>query len=271
MDIAPRCRVAYNNLLLRAGLARTLSLLPEKTYIRYFPGNIVYVNKVRGTNLEDVLIYTLGEDRVNSYVRAETGTMSIDPANNVLTVRLFNLNRIFFTQDRNVPQLFSSGEWEFSYTNVAARMTRKLDVTDMTFQQLREERRNLEQALSLPAFDRKAGAQATHDKTRQAGSPRKKDLAMPIEVQLHRQVAFSFACVAFTLVGIPLGIRAHRRETTFGVAVALLLVLVYYSFFVIGQALNTRQDLAPHLILWMANFLFQAVGIVLLWRANRGI
>jgi lipopolysaccharide export system permease protein len=128
----------------------------------------------------------------------------------------------------------------------------------MTFRQLRQQLKDLERTAGISPAAPQAVKQLIVDAT------------TPVLVYMHRMVAFSFACIGFTLVGIPLGIRAHRRETSAGVAIALLLMLIYYSFIVLAQAWVSHPERAPFLIVWLPNFIFQAVGAVLLWRANRG-
>ena len=121
---------------------------------------------------------------------------------------------------------------------------RKLRISEMTFFQLQDERR---------AWERK-------------GIP-----VTPVLTEINSKVSFSFACLSFTLIGIPLGIRAHRRETSAGIAIALILVMIYYAFTILGDALATKPEWGPYLIVWLPNFIFQAVGMVLLWRMNRGV
>ena len=140
----------------------------------------------------------------------------------------------------------------------------------MTFTQLWDELHEMERRLSVPRpiGEHDQGAARWRRFQLQMGLD---ELTEPVRFQMHRQAAFSFACLGFTLVGIPLGVRMHRRETNVGIAVALVLVAVYYSFILVGQSLDTRPEWAPHLLVWLPNFIFQAVGAVLLWRVNRGV
>jgi lipopolysaccharide export system permease protein len=272
LQIAPQCRVAYKRLLVNVGVMQAGLLLPEKTFIKDFPNRIVYIGEINGPFLKDVLLYHLDADgKVEYYIRATRGKLTTDKASQVINVQLSDAWRVGMMEGNEVPVPVYAAESTLSYTNqVNQRKEEKVQITDMTFRELRAELRNLEQRMRFSPPATKLNREQLQQKL-QNFRENQEDLTLPIRLQIHSKVAFSFAAIGFTLVGIPLGIRAHRRETTFGIAIALILVLLYYSFFILAQSLDTRPEYFPHLIIWIPNFLFQAIGAVLLWRANRGI
>jgi lipopolysaccharide export system permease protein len=265
MEVAPRCRVAYKDLVNSLKLELTNLQLPEGRFIKDFPGYIFYVGKNRRGNLEDVIVFVL-KDQTNKLtsIHARSGKVEVDSASKTVMVNLYDAKTISDSGGTG------SGNITLPLTPPEQK-SHQLPISDMTFLQLCEELNTLEQYVSLrsPVLTNMAPKQLLAKK--KEFQRRRNDLASPVRFQIHKQVAFSFACFGFTLVGIPLGIRMHRRETNIGIALALLLVAVYYSFILVAQALQTRPEFAPHLIVWLPNFMFQAVGAVLLWRANRGI
>jgi lipopolysaccharide export system permease protein len=273
LEIAPRCRVAYKQLLVQVGMSQAGLLLPEKTFIKEFPNKIVYIGNIDGADLRDVLIYNLDDEgKVDYYIRAREGRIEADQANQVIHVQLTDAWRVGLMEDSEVPVPVYAAESSLSYTNQPEeKKSEKMQLSDMTFRELQGQLKLLEERVRYIGPD---PAKLTRDQAMEKLREIKEfqgDITLPIRLQIHSKIAFSFASIGFTLVGIPLGIRAHRRETTFGIALALILVFVYYSFFIIGHSLDTRPDFFPHLIMWAPNFLFQALGMVLLWRANRGM
>ena len=271
MELAPRGRVAYKRLLYRVGLERPGGFLREQQYMqagRY----TIYVGKIEGTNFHDIEIHELNEaDKSQSWYRASTGSVGIDPGARSVTLLLRKAYGAVWQGD-NLQILSDLEETTMVITNAfktSGPDSPEPKLSDMTFSELRVKLQQLE---ALNAYQSKAQGTNSSQLRAELGqlNQLRNDLTMPAKVQLHRQVAFSFACIGFTLIGIPLAIQAHRRETMAGVALSLVLVLVYYSFIILGQALETHSEAAPHLILWLPNFLFQSLGAVLLWRANKG-
>jgi lipopolysaccharide export system permease protein len=197
---------------------------------------------------------------------APRGEMFVDKTNKQLNVTLYDATSI----EANGAKRFAREVPLLPYDlDSPQKAGLKPKIDDMTFRQLWNELRDIERRVSLPVSLKNLTPDELQERKKQFQEQRR-DLVTPIVFQIHRQIAFSFACFGFTLLGIPLGIRVHRRETNVGIAMALILVAVYYCFIVLGQSLQHRPEFMPYFIVWIPNFLFQAVGIVLLWRANRG-
>jgi lipopolysaccharide export system permease protein len=268
MDLGPRCRVAFTNMRFNFTAQMSTALLPEGRFITEHPGLIFYIGKNRQGKLEDIMILMLeNETNLTRTVMAPRGQMVVDQVNKSLDVTLFDAKSIEANGTTILSQEFQAPPLDLESQQKAAL---KPKIDDMTFEQLWSELRDLETRIRLPVSLKNLTPEQLQERKKQFEEQRK-DMVTPIVFQIHRQVAFSFACFGFTLLGIPLGIRVHRRETNIGIAIALVLVAVYYSFILVGQALQHRPEFMPYIIVWLPNFLFQAVGAVLLWRANRGV
>ncbi len=269
MELAPKCREAYKGLLRQVATTNPAGLLRENQY-NVFPGGwTIYARKIKGNDLQGVKIYQPSEDGESLlWFNARAGKFTFEKDEILLTLFDANASEV---RDANVFPRGTQAELTIEIpTKETKERSSRVNLGDMTFPQLRAELKRLEQ----PFLRVKANTNQPPPKLREAVQRMKslrEEIITPVRVQIHRQVAFSFACIGFTLVGIPLGIRAHRRETSAGMGIALLLVLVYYSFIILAQSWDTRPEFWPHLIIWIPNFIFQIVGGVLLWRANKGI
>jgi lipopolysaccharide export system permease protein len=268
MDLGPRSRLAFKQMMFNLQVELSSAQLPEARFIREYKGYIFYVGKNRGGKLQDVIVFMLrNETNVVQTWRAPRGSFSVDATNQVIRLSLYDGRVVTLGEDR--PAGIVSFEELPLELDMGQAKSRKAKLSEMSFRQLRQELERVEHQLDLAVpLNGMAPEQlkAVKDEFRK----QKDDLASPIRFQMHRQVAFSFACFGFALIGIPLGIRVHRRETNVGIAIALILVAVYYSMILLASALDGRPEFAPHILVWIPNFVFQSAGAVLLWKANRG-
>jgi lipopolysaccharide export system permease protein len=267
LEVGPRCRVAFTTMRFNFGAQLSAAFLPEGRFITDHPGVVLYVGQNRDGNLKDVMILMFdSQTNLERTVTAQRGKLVVHGSEKQVEITLYEAKSIEANGVTGVTQ-------EFPLTmdlESPQKAALKPKIDDMTIRQLFKELRDMDRRMRLPVTLKNLPAEQLKERRSQLQEQRK-DLVTPILFQIHRQVAFSFACFGFTLLGIPLGIRVQRRETNVGIAIALMLVAVYYSFILVGQALQHRHEYFPYFIVWIPNFLFQAIGAVLLWRANKGV
>ncbi len=87
--------------------------------------------------------------------------------------------------------------------------------------------------------------------------------------EYHRRYSFSLACLVLALAAVPFGITAHRRETSAGFVLSLVVGIAYFSLIMLGTLWKTKPEKLPHLMIWLPNIVFGLMGLLLFRRMAR--
>ena len=71
------------------------------------------------------------------------------------------------------------------------------------------------------------------------------------KVEFSKRVVFALASLCFVLIGIPLGIKAQRKESTIGMAIALATSLGYYLLVMLMLSLEDYHLICPQLLIYL--------------------
>lgn len=88
-------------------------------------------------------------------------------------------------------------------------------------------------------------------------------------VEIQKKFAIPFACLAFGILGLPLGITNRRGGKSSGFSLSIAIILFYYVMINNGEHMAASGKVSPFVGMWSANLILLGLGIWLLSRANR--
>jgi len=257
-EVSPSAKYASRELLRTAGVEEPINLLEEGRFIRDFPGLMIYVGRKNGSVVKDVVAYELDKTGgIKRSVRAKNGDIAADNTNRLLTVKLYDV-RIEIPDAKDPHDVSKTTYVNAEYYPIKLDFKKALSKGkptvmkrgQMQMGQLVDRIRNIER--DFPMISK---ADRLVERTR-------------LVVEANQRVSIAIGCFSFMLIGIPLGVKSHRKETATGMILSLVIVFAYYLFTVIAKSLAEHPALHPNLILWIPLIVAQVLGLWLIRRSS---
>lgn len=235
-----------------------LLLLEEGRFNYDFPGIQIYAGQIRpdagggGANLRDVILNEMGPEGLRRNVKAADGRMEIDKAGMRVNMELHGVSiEDHDPADPLNPRILPAETYLFnpSYESMLSHRVVTKSQKDFTLPELLRAARD-----PGLVFPKSSGKVTAREK-------------MKSMLEFHSRVASAAACFSFILLGIPLGLRNRRRDSSSGITISLGIMLMFYLCMAVGESLEGHPALFPDLILWIPVIASQSLGFVLLRRA----
>jgi len=251
VDVAPKAEEQMKAAVYQMATSNPLALFGADQPIDQFPGELIYVEKKNGPKLENILMYQLNDHgQATMMVHAKTGKLTVDLKDKQQII--LHLNDATYEQhDSAKPD-----------NSMLIHEGIKMEQTDLAislkelYEKNKRERRPSQMTLSELLQD-------------EMHPPTNAGALSVIKTEANKRFSLALASFAFCLIGVPLAITAHRKETSIGFMFSLVVAFVYFFFIVMVDDVAGNPKFHPELLIWMPNVIFISLGAYLFFRMSR--
>ncbi|MCX6354282.1 MAG: LptF/LptG family permease [Candidatus Aureabacteria bacterium] len=251
--ISPKAHYAMRKLRFQVGEQSPEALLEPGVFIDYFKPYQFYIGQKEGRIFKDVIVYEkLPDDRIR-FLKARSGEIGSDESGGIVF-------KIYDGTMEEPPREGEATSLSATFKTYVVKMNKEEDedvpkkMADFSIGELTSKIHRFKNMLKT------ASPMLQRDISRRISMTR---------VEVSERFVYTFCALAFVLVGMPLGITAHRSETAIGGAISLALVGLNYASIICMEAFQYKPWLYPHLLVWLPNITFAILGPVLIYRLNR--
>jgi LPS export ABC transporter permease LptF len=248
VQAAPAAQEKLRSTIFDLATRNPMALFGSDQVIDQFPGRKIYVGKKEGNKLENVTVFEMNDKALAVKVTyAHTGMLDTDLANKQILMHLYKARY----QERDPKDPFNLRKIRDGINMVEGTLPISLEELYQ-----KEKKRPSRSALSIEQLLEQLRSENQQERSAS-------------RTEINKRFSFPFACIAFAIIGVPLGVTAHRRETSIGFAMGLIVAVTYFLFVIIGDTLRGNPNVHPELLVWFPNVLFIVLGALLFRRLAR--
>lgn len=238
-EIVPRGHEVRRNLKARVSVEAGLSVLEPGHVIDDFPKVKMYFSRKEGNWLYDLLVLDQSNPDLDRMITADKALVTQMGAD----VNLDLYNMTIDPLDETHRTMAHMNRFVYTLKDVIRKTSYFRRTKDFRLRELLGKMRETEAVVASGKGGAGPQAEAMRDfSLRELCS---------LKVELSKRLVFAMASICFVLVGIPLGIRSQRRESTVGMAISLVVSLGYYVVMILMLSCDGMYTVRPWLFIWL--------------------
>jgi lipopolysaccharide export system permease protein len=248
-EVVPRGHEIRRNLARRISVGAGLDLLEPGKIINDFPKVKIYFEEKEGNWLKDIVVLDYSNPKIERLIIAGKALVTSEGRDILFDLRDMTVDPL----DESHPGMARAARFQYRMKNALKNSKYKPKEKDLTFFPYTDKngdaRKSIVQTIQIIKSELKTvkGDDEIQKKKRKL----LRQEICNLETEFMKRFVFAFASVCFVLIGVPLGIKAQRKESSIGMAIAIATALIYYLIIILMMSLEKVPAAHPETFIWL--------------------